>query len=474
MFTPDDIFWPELPPGPLLVAVSGGADSVALLNILQQHPRSGERRFIVAHVHHGLRPEAADRDAAHVETMATTLGMTTVIGHVDVINEAGKTGESLEMAARRLRHAFLQKTATDHGCVAICTGHTADDQIETLFLRLARGTSLRGAGGMHPYSTHQNSVPIVRPLINLRHDALCTWLTAENIAWCEDATNTDTTFLRNRVRNHIIPIFEDEMGPKTVASTLRSMAFLREDNDLLETLAGNRTPMCKNSDGTLNLEHLMIEPSPIRRRILSRHLYETGLDPAHVNFATLARIDDLCKGPESGTLHASLGGGWSARRCNGALSFISPENATDAASNTPIATVISFADSDAVWGPIQVSAQGRKYQLTLSRGGSICKPLRSTPFNVPLTCSLSPAIAKEQIVIRSPRPGDRISPAGSSITQKLSDVLMNLKIPRHLRSDILLLAHRDGHVIWLPGYAVDTRAAVHPNECPIQIRLAYA
>ena len=470
----DDIFWPELPPGPLLIAVSGGADSVALLNVLHQQLRSSDHPLIVAHVHHGLRAEAADRDAEHVEAMATALGIPAFIGQVDVIGEARETGESMEMAARRLRHAFLQKTASEHGCVAICTGHTADDQIETLLLRLARGTSLRGAGGMHPYSIVQNAVPIVRPLIHLRHDDLCAWLKANKIDWCEDATNTDTSILRNGVRIRMIPTFEAEMGPTAVASTLRSMMFLREDNDLLEAQAISKTPLCKNRDGSLNLAPLMAEPAPIRRRILSQYLYDTGMDPAQVNFATLARMDTLCEGPERGTLHASLGGGWSARRCNGALSFISPKETTDAASNTPIATLIRFAAPNAVWGPVQVSTLGRHYQLTLSRGGSICKPPRTTPFDLPLTCSLSPMLAEKQIVVRSPRPGDRISPAGSGITQKLSDVLMNLKIPRHLRSDILLLAHGDGNVIWLPGYAVDARAAVRPNECPIQISLAYA
>lgn len=465
MFTASDIDLPDIPEGPVLVAVSGGADSVALLNILNRLFAKAAHPLVAAHFHHGIRGPEADRDEDSVRQMAERLGMRFVSGMADIPSVAAETGESLEMAARRLRHEFLQQTAQAERCVAIATGHTADDQIETLFLRLARGTSLRGAGGMRPVTQISGGVPIIRPLINLRHAQLCEWLVAESIPWREDATNADVSIQRNKVRHVMIPAFENAMGAQAVDSALRSMSMLRDDALLLDSLAAEKARDCSAPDGSLFVPALQSQPPPIFRRIVTDWLYNAGIDPEHVTLASITRLEKLCSGPEHGTVEAPLGGGWLAHRCNGIVSIFPPtpsglEGEVDAASGYSF----TLPTSDAQFGPIRLSPGGACFILRVSVSTRCVKPKRSSPLAMPVSCSLSTSLLSQRLTLRAPLPGDRISPVGSGITQKISDILTNLKIPRDSRGNVPLLALDDNHVIWLPGYAVDASAASGEHE----------
>jgi len=467
----DDKVWLERPPGPVLVAVSGGADSVALLHLLHQHPKSTGAPLVIAHFHHGLRGAAADRDARCVQTHAETLGRPVVFGRADVDSTARQTGESVEMAARRLRHAFFQEQARLHGCNAIVTGHTADDQLETLFLRLGRGSSLSGMGGMPEQTACGSAIPLLRPLLKIRHADLCDWLSRRQITWNEDESNTHATIPRNRVRMHLLPAFEAALGPAAFNAALRTMSVLRDDNDVLDALADEHAAACRNADGTLNPTPLCQRPVALRRRILAARLYACGCRPASITLATLARIDQLCLAAAAGTREVPIGEGWVARRCNATLAFIPPEAATPPQTGAIRSTSFVLPRTNAVLGPFPKTPDGRAHILSVSQGGPLRKPPRTPPRVLPATCSLTPALMGAEVVIRPPKPGDRISPAGGALTRKLSDILTDFKVPRHDRINVLVLAKPEGNILWLPGYAVDTAAAVRPGETPIQLTL---
>jgi len=317
-----------IPPGRILAAVSGGADSVALLCLLTSHslpgrltvPESGtvsrpgeQTNIIVAHFNHRIRPaEESDADEAFVREQAAALGLPFVSGSADIPAVAASTGESLEMAARRLRHEFFQTAARENGCVAIATGHTADDQLETFFLRLARGSSLRGLCGMG----HKNSPPaegcpkggvvVIRPLLKLRHSELVACLKSNNIPWREDATNASTVHQRNRVRKILLPAFEKTFGKTAFASALRAMESLREDNGYLEKVAAASVPL----NQTLDIRALAALPPPLFNRVAADFLYSLPVEPELINAKTLARFRGMVETPPRGKKLMPVAQGW--------------------------------------------------------------------------------------------------------------------------------------------------------------------
>ena len=298
---------------PLCVAVSGGADSVALLHSLVRlrawlgaKPPFG---LAAAHFHHGIRGAEADADAAFVADLCASLRVPLAIGRGDVPAEAARTGESEEMAARRLRRAFLAETAAARGAEAVATGHTLDDQAELFFLRLKRGASARGLSGMRPFEPASGSAPArLRPFLRVRHAALADWLRADGLAWREDSTNAADGADRNRVRHRVLPAVLDAFGPSFLATLARSMDLLRDDADLLDALAHAE----ENESHAESAE----SPSLLRRRVAAA-LYAAGVDPETVTLDAIERIRRLLAARRGGAV--PLGGGATARVKRGAI-----------------------------------------------------------------------------------------------------------------------------------------------------------
>ena len=198
----------------LFVGVSGGADSMALLHILHRLGAS----FTVGHLNHMIRDAEADADEAFVKKCCATLGIDCRTAQQDVPAWAKAKGISLEMAAREARHQFFQ-TLKPHP--VICLAHHADDQLETFFLRAARGTGPAGLGGMKLSQTVP-PLQLLRPLLGIRRKELIQWLEKESLPWREDASNADESIPRNRVRHQILPIL-GTLNPRAAENILRTM-----------------------------------------------------------------------------------------------------------------------------------------------------------------------------------------------------------------------------------------------------------
>lgn len=199
---------------PVLVAVSGGADSVAMLLALRRLVPAGlERRLIVAHVEHDLRESAAE-DRRFVSELAAESGLACVWRRVAVRHDDGDEG--IEGRARRLRYDFLVEAALDHGARHVVTGHTADDQAETILQRMLRGTGLTGIGGMAAARELAPGVSLLRPLLELRREVVRGFLESIDHPWREDPSNTELHHARNFVRHEILP--RCAVGPFPAAS----------------------------------------------------------------------------------------------------------------------------------------------------------------------------------------------------------------------------------------------------------------
>jgi len=229
----------------LLVAVSGGCDSVALLRGLHELQVTLNLKLVVAHLNHGWRGEESDADASWVESLAAKLELPCVSESCRPQRESlaesaqpaatAAVNPASEESARRDRYEFLTRVAAEHSCQFIAAGHTADDQAETVLHHILRGTGLAGLRGIAPTRTISEGVALVRPLLEIRRADLENWLTTISQDWRTDRTNFDTSFTRNRIRNELIPLLESQFNPQVrrVLATLAQQAgevsgFIRE------------------------------------------------------------------------------------------------------------------------------------------------------------------------------------------------------------------------------------------------------
>jgi tRNA(Ile)-lysidine synthase len=286
----------------LAVAVSGGADSVALLRVLIDAAPEIGLVLSVAHVHHGMRGAEADSDAQFVDELAAQHELVFHRRDVDTPGAARANRETIEEAARNLRYAWFGELLASGEADAVATAHTLDDQAETVLHKLLRGAWTEGLGGIHPVVTYPKGV-ILRPFLGTRKAEIETWLRSLKQPWREDASNADTAFTRNRLRHELLPVLAT-YNPQ-IYSQLANMATLARDEDaywrtelarILPPLllpgkpvrGGGRAASTHPEEESLAFEIERLPPSPaMRRRILRAAARQLG---AALNFDQTERL----------------------------------------------------------------------------------------------------------------------------------------------------------------------------------------
>ena len=255
--------------GEIIVAVSGGADSLCLLHLLHRLCGPGKRypelRLHVAHLNHKLRGEASAQDAAVVAQIATAWGLPVTVGELDVPALARQERRSLEDAARTARYRFLREVAYGQ---PIAVAHHADDQVETLLLHWLRGGGLAGMVGILP-----RQQDIIRPLLEISHAQTIAYCRQHQIVPLEDISNTDPRFLRNRIRHELLPLLES-LNPGIRATLLRNAEVMRVDAEWIEAqvdASWSTVVLAEQDDSVrLNLAALVALPLSIQRHLLRR------------------------------------------------------------------------------------------------------------------------------------------------------------------------------------------------------------
>lgn len=280
----------------ILVAVSGGIDSVCLLDMLYSLKNTLNIRLEAAHLNHMLRGEESDRDEAFIAKLCDQYHVPLHIKRVKV-KDLSK-GRSLQDIARQIRYNFLHEIQNQTDCAKIATAHTGSDQAEEVLLRLIRGTSLSGLSGIKP----KRADGVIRPLIMLTRQEIVTYANEKNISFVEDSSNNSLKYLRNKIRKDLLPIVEGYNGT-FVKSAINLAENLYETENFLELKAKQAENQCKNKENTLNIEKLKTLHAAIRKRVYRNAIIKNIGAGGKITSNHLLKIDELVLSQKQNTAY---------------------------------------------------------------------------------------------------------------------------------------------------------------------------
>lgn len=436
----------------VLVALSGGPDSVCLLSILKRLAPEYPLDLSAAYIDHGLRPGETPQETAFCASLCAGLGVPFFTRKIDVLSYAKERGLNKQEAARELRYAALEEVAREGGAQKIATGHTADDLIETVVMRLIRGAGPAGLSGIPPVRGR-----IIRPLIGIERSTVERFLAGEKIAFIVDSSNRGADYLRNRLRQELLPVIK-AVNPEAARVVARTADILREEERYFD-LQVTKTLMrliSRKPEGAIELFLLPLQTMEkvILRRTLRRALDET----AGLRGVTLAHIEDIMKliatGASGDRLH--LPGGVRVIKGYATLLLTSkaPEVLPDYTIEGPGELVLKEA------------ALVLRFRLIEQPAGAVSAGDGTT------TARFNAEQLRFPLVVRSRRPGDFFYPAGFGKRKKLQDYFVDEKIPRDERSAIPLLVNGD-EIAWVVGRRLDERYRIDKSaasvlQCEVQ------
>lgn len=422
----------------VMVGVSGGADSVALLHAMHGLAAELGIKIMVAHLNHALRGVEADVDQEFVERLAERLDVPYVSGRTNVNQLAVSERISIEMAARLARYDFFAVAARKVGANTVATAHTSDDQAETLILKLARGAGPGGLGGISRENII-NNLRIVRPMLDISRADVMKFLSQHDIRWREDRTNDDLSFLRNKVRHVVLPMMEKGLNPQIKIALNRASEILQSENRWLEEIAAKKLAESMDKDGTLRVESVKHNPVGARRRVIRAWLVALGLPPEKVDFETIERLDELL-GRKRGSVN--IPGNITVKKRYDTLTLLPAEGIVI----NPFRAEVDPA------GETILTSEGLR--ITVSKAIGLIKDRTARAGTLPARASISSsAVGRKKIYIRSWREGDRMRPLGLGGTKKLQDIFVDEKVPSEQRGEIPIF-ECGREIIWIPGYRV--------------------
>ena len=425
----------------VLCALSGGADSVCLLHLLHRFAGEGGFRLEAAHFHHGIRGPEADRDRDFCVSLCRDLGIPLHLGQGDVPAFARERGMGLEEAARELRYAFLEKTADTLPACRVATAHQAEDNAETLLMHLARGTGLRGLGGIPPVRGR-----IIRPLLPVTREEVLAYLEEHRLPHVEDSTNALDAGERNILRRRVLPVLR-ELNPSFPRGMQETAELLREDEACLDALARELMELASRprsgpvSEVRYSCARLISAPRPLSSRALRLGAEELGVSLERRHIAALL---DMAAG-SGGLSGLDLPGGLRASR-EFDLLRLRPPGEDAAPYDIPLAygtwTVIPATGRRVYWGPPgEAEKVHEKFQIFRFKNAGICGSIH----------------------VRSRKSGDFLRVSGRGLEKRLKKWMIEEKIPA-LERVLWPVFVDDLGVLAVPGLGTAERAAASEHE----------
>ncbi|HUY26066.1 MAG TPA: tRNA lysidine(34) synthetase TilS [Candidatus Binataceae bacterium] len=413
----------------LLGALSGGADSVAMLHALVELRPAFGYRLAAAHLNHGLRGAESDRDEAFVRELCARLRIDLVVERAAGLDAAMP---NLEEAARDARHAFLRSAAAHLGASHIALGHHRDDRAETVLMRMLRGAGIAGLGAMEEAGPHG----ILRPMLSVSREEIRAYLRALGAEFVEDGSNASSAMLRNRIRHELLPALERDYVPGAGARLAALAGEMRTLDAYVTREAAREFDAMRTGAGGLDLARFAALDPALRAPVLRAFVADRAGSLRRITRAHLdAVVNLIIEGPPSGEI--SLPGRWRGVR-------IGPELRLD---RTAPQSVAPFTVQLPVRGTTVVEAADCVFETELmpARQASTPEDKNSAVFDIL-------ELGAGRLLVRNFVPGDRVRPLGMDGTRKVKEVLIDAKIAReHRRRVPLVVNEAENEVLWIPG-----------------------
>jgi len=473
------------------VAVSGGADSVALLRLLLELQDELGVVLSVAHLNHKLRGKASDADEKFVAKLAETHGLTLHVECVNVSAKARREKANLEDAARRARYDFFARLVAEKKVERVAVAHTADDQAETVLAHILRGTGLAGLGGIHP-----ETGSVVRPLLHVRRAELRAYLRSKKQKWREDATNQDMSRMRARIRKKLLPLLERQFQPATAEHLVALAEFAREDERFLDRITRQRcdavakqeangvrvaivdlaSPMEKGdfnseeTDGITNssekrrkTEKFDALTKRMLRRLIEMARVEAAPRGSQITAQHVAAVLELGRHGESGKT-LQLPGGVDVRRERDELVFLqhvgtkSRDTRTANAKHAEAMVPSGIDEAKPATYEHQIDIQNGTATLTVPQVSCVFRfRVIDWPTNRGETRESGAVLDRDRLrgplVLRNWRPGDRLQPSGHQKAHKLKRLLNEKHVSRWAREGWPVVTSA-GTLVWARGFPV--------------------
>ena len=447
-----ELLWPG---AKVIVSVSGGADSMALLSLLNGLEPTYRLKLIVAHVNHQLRGKEAARDARFVERYADKLGLPFHKADVDVKALKRRTGLSPQHAARQLRHSVLRSLHRSLAATHIALGHTADDQAETLLMRLLRGGGPAGLAGIPA-----KRMPFIRPLLQMHRRSILEYLQAAGIPWVEDSSNASRNYLRSRIRLDLMPTLRTYHP--NIGQRLNLVAdMLRADNDLLE----QQTEALAKQALSWKIGNMMLAirrapfaaaPLAMQRRLL-RYALDRLPRSGNAGFRDVEALRRFAINKDKIGRRLTLAGQLIAERHDDVIMLWQARTLPP----TSLSVLLPV--------PGTLTLHGLALSLTAKAPGLTQGWQEQAG---PRRVFVDVDAAASWLSIRFPQPGDRFHPLGAAGSQKLQNFFVNSKVPKAMRPYVPLVLSGT-KILWVVGYRIAEPFKVRPETRQV-LELVYS
>ncbi|MGA7676889.1 MAG: tRNA lysidine(34) synthetase TilS [Dehalococcoidia bacterium] len=444
----------------LVVAVSGGGDSVCLLHILVQWRKELGVELHVAHLNHQLRGAESDSDAGYVSDLARKLDVPATIERRHVAAYRDQKGVSLEEAAREVRYSFLAEVARAIGASKVVVGHIRDDHIETILMHLLRGAGTAGLCGLQPssvlpYGENSGQLEVVRPLLALTRQETLDYCQRYNLAPRSDSSNVSPSFLRNRVRLELLPVLRS-YNPGIDKALLRLADIAGDDVSFIEKQASLLWKKLASEEDDiiyLDMSRMVASPRAMQRQIFRRavkqlrgNLKDVEADhiEAMVGFLSKPAGKKLCL-PDGLTLSIEYG------------------RLVLASAQASICPLPPLKGISSIKIPGETDLPGWRVRADII--GQVVSDEDG------LAASFDLNKVGRELTVRQRRPGDRFQPLGMSQTKKLQDFMVDSRIPRSWRDRVPLICSPE-QILWVVGWRIDDRAKITENTKDI-LRLQF-
>ncbi len=405
----------------LVLALSGGIDSMVLADLLLKV----KVEFVAAHCNFHLRGHESDGDDWFVRKFAENRGIQCFVKHFETEKYAAKYGISIEMAARDLRYAWFEQLRQQLDYDKIAVAHHADDQAETFFINLLRGAGLNGLKGMKP----QNGV-IIRPLLWASREQIRKYAVENHIVWREDHTNVESVYLRNRIRNQLLPVF-DELQPKARHGLYKSLEHLAAENELYRELLQEKLGQIIEYNGDIQrIPHsaFLIQHSSFQ--LLFEWLRQYGFNTDQCHF-----------------IHEAVGMGIGNQYCSPTHCLVIGRDdlqLSEIKERTDDEILIQIGEEE-ILSPVHLrfSKLEKTADFIIDKSSEVAQ-LDFDKLSFPLT-------------LRHWRHADRFHPLGMKGSKLLSDFFVDMKFTEYQKQNVWLLVSADGNILWVVGYRIDDR-----------------